>query len=679
MPLFTIISLNSRAAGSALKTWPGSAEFPAPTIIQNPESLAAAPEPPAMVFLCCDSVDRDAVACCRKTRLTAPGLKVVALMPAPPDSESVTRMLEAGADDCLLVPSTREEFLARLQVWNRSAEKSPRTGNNGRVSRPDTGGPSENPLPIPDSDHDPSVSDRQAERLRESEEHYRLLFESNPQPLMIYDLENLRFLAVNKATVQAYGYTREEFLRMTLKDIRPKDDVPALLENVSNVSSRPSDEIDYAGIWRHQLRDGRIIFAEITSHPLMFNRRKAELVLAYDVTERHRMEASLRESEDALRKHERELHKAHELLSFHINNSPLAVVEWDSDFRVSYWSPRAEQLFGWSSEETLGLHPDDWAFVHPDDAGRVGDYMAKLLSGTTTDKLCLNRNFTRDGRTIHCEWYNSVRFDENGKMSSIFSLVDDVTDRIEGEKELANMNRELETRVAERTARLQAVNQELESFCYSVSHDLRAPLRGIDGFAQALQEVPAIQLDEAAPGYLHRVRAAAERMGQLIDDLLQLSRISRHELKRSEVNLSDLAVEIVRDLRQHDPQREVAVEIEPNIRAFGDARLSRIMLENLLSNAWKFTSKSEAPRILFDRLSNGDGAALFRVRDNGVGFDMRYAHKLFSPFQRLHAMSEFPGTGIGLATVKRIVQLHGGDVWAEADPGKGATFTFTLG
>jgi light-regulated signal transduction histidine kinase (bacteriophytochrome) len=226
-------------------------------------------------------------------------------------------------------------------------------------------------------------------------------------------------------------------------------------------------------------------------------------------------------------------------------------------------------------------------------------------------------------------------------------------------------------------ANLAAVNKELESFAYSISHDLRAPLRGIDGFSHMLAEEYGDLLDAQGKGYLERVRAAAQRMGTLIDDILELSRVSRHNMRHGRVSLSDLARELLDELAQAAPARRVEIAIEGECIAFGDPQLLRIVMQNLLENAWKYTGREAAPRIEFGRRTM-DGKRVFFVRDNGVGFDMKYADRLFSPFQRMHKPEEFEGTGIGLATVARIVHGHGGDVWAESEPGKGTTLLFTL-
>ncbi|NLH48956.1 MAG: HAMP domain-containing protein [Myxococcales bacterium] len=239
---------------------------------------------------------------------------------------------------------------------------------------------------------------------------------------------------------------------------------------------------------------------------------------------------------------------------------------------------------------------------------------------------------------------------------------------------------ELEQRVAERTRQLEAANQELESFSYSVSHDLRSPLRGIDGFSQALLEDYHDKLDPEGRDYLRRVRQASQRMARLIDDLLQLSRVTRGELRRTTVDLSRLAGEIVNELIQRDPRRRIEWTIAAGAVASADENLIRAALENLLNNAWKFTGKREAARIEFGVVppSGDEKNMIYFVRDNGAGFNMAYADKLFGAFQRMHSPAEFEGSGIGLATVQRIVHRHGGRIWAEAAVGEGATFYFTL-
>ncbi len=256
-------------------------------------------------------------------------------------------------------------------------------------------------------------------------------------------------------------------------------------------------------------------------------------------------------------------------------------------------------------------------------------------------------------------------------------LAHEISERLEAEKRINELNAMLEARVLERTAQLEVTNQELEAFCYSVSHDLRSPLRAIDGFSQALEEELPEEISPDAQHYFNRIRSATHRMGQLIEDLLNLSRVSRGTLESQPVNLSDIANEVVTSLVAANPGRKIEVSIWHTMSGNGDARLLRIVLENLLGNAWKFTSKAEQARIEMGTMRDVD-RTVFYIRDNGAGFDMTYADKLFGTFQRLHGTNEFPGTGIGLATVQRIVHRHGGRIWADAAPEKGAAFFFTL-
>jgi hypothetical protein len=236
---------------------------------------------------------------------------------------------------------------------------------------------------------------------------------------------------------------------------------------------------------------------------------------------------------------------------------------------------------------------------------------------------------------------------------------------------------ELEQRVHDRTLQLEASNRELEAFSYSVSHDLKAPLRAISGFADLLAGQQP-QLDEKAKRFLSNVRLEASRMNELIEDLLRLARLSRTELRRERVDLSALARELGAQLQAAAPERRVELRLEPELSAYGDAGLLRVVLQNLLSNAWKYTSKKDGAVIEVGARAQADGTRAFFVKDDGAGFDMKYAGKLFAPFQRMHRQEDYPGHGVGLAIVQRIVHRHGGRVWCESEPGKGATFLFTL-
>lgn len=266
----------------------------------------------------------------------------------------------------------------------------------------------------------------------------------------------------------------------------------------------------------------------------------------------------------------------------------------------------------------------------------------------------------------------------------ILLAIEDATDKTQALDALSKLNCELDDQVSERTAQLEAANREmeaanreLEAFAYSVSHDLRSPLRALDGFSDELLRCYADRLDDRGQHYLRRLRSGTQRMGQLIDDMLQLSRLNRGEMKRESVDLTALAEAIAAELRGGEPDRDVAFVIEPGLSAIGDAALLGVALENLLGNAWKFTSKKPSANITLGREQHQAAPAFF-VRDDGAGFDMAHISKLFGAFQRLHSQREFPGNGVGLATVQRIVHRHGGQVWAEGVPGQGATVHFTL-
>lgn len=292
-------------------------------------------------------------------------------------------------------------------------------------------------------------------------------------------------------------------------------------------------------------------------------------------------------------------------------------------------------------------------------------YQQVFNEGAVTDYPLTIRH--TDGRLIDVLYNASVYKDEKGRVLGVFAAARDVTAQKQAEREISR-----------RTAELQVANQELEAFSYSVSHDLRAPLRAIDGFSLALIEDCAGQLDETGKGYLNRVRAATQRMGQLIDDMLELARIARVEMRHEAVNVSDLATEVLEDLQKGDEKREVEWHVQPGMVVMGDVRLLRVALTNLLGNAWKYTGRQPHPRIEFGTRTNASGATEYFVRDNGAGFDMAYAGKLFGPFQRLHTVTEFPGTGVGLAIVQRIIHRHGGEVHGEGVPDQGATFYFSL-
>ena len=356
-----------------------------------------------------------------------------------------------------------------------------------------------------------------------------------------------------------------------------------------------------------------------------------------------------------------------------LDHAPDGIVAVDRSGRIRLANLQAHHLFGYAPGTLVGesveiLLPDTLRNIH--EAHRA-EYMTAPRPRAMGAGLDLT-GLRRDGTQFAVEI--SLSPIQTGPTLLVMAAVRDITDRKAAEAQIKRLNEDLNRRVAE----LDAVNRELEAFSYSVSHDLRAPLRALDGFSQALVEDAGDQLAPDAQDHVRRIRAAATRMGRLIDDLLDLARLTRREMRWEPVDLTALARSTAERLRRSEPERAVDFSIAEDLRVTGDSHLLQVALQNLLGNAWKFTGKQGYARIEFGAGTH-EGAAVYHVRDNGVGFDMAYADKLFGAFQRLHAANEFAGTGIGLATVQRVMARHGGRIWAHAEPGKGATFFFTLG
>jgi len=339
------------------------------------------------------------------------------------------------------------------------------------------------------------------------------------------------------------------------------------------------------------------------------------------------------------------------------------------------WSPELEAIVGLRPGEFPGTEAALYEYIHPDDrelVRRAFDKAIEIKSDYEVEFRFLPRGRPPGWMLGRGRAY----YDATGKPLRLAGVAIDITAGKSAELELSRLNAELEERVRQRTAQLEATNAELEAFAYSVSHDLRAPLRSIRGFSEVLLERHAGQLDAQGRDLLHRACESALRMNKLIDDLLKLSRVGWSDLRCRRVDLSALAESIVAELRRAEPARAVELTIAPNLQAHGDERLLGIVLSNLLGNAWKFTGPRANARIEFGFTAQPEPA--FFVRDNGVGFDMAHAAKLFDVFQRLHSISEFPGSGVGLATVQRIIKRHHGRAWAVGAANQGATFYFTL-
>lgn len=347
----------------------------------------------------------------------------------------------------------------------------------------------------------------------------------------------------------------------------------------------------------------------------------------------------------------------------------------DTQNRTVYVNRYYAQMLGYTVEEMMQKTLFD--LIRKEDFALMERYVEDRRQGKSAllDDFQLVR---KDGTRIWTMVSTGPIHDENGTYIGAMAMITDVTHRREAEEQVRRLNADLERRIAERTAQLEFSNRELEAFAYSVAHDLRAPLRSISNFTLALAEDCTDKLDDMGLDYLKRIRASSQRMSELIDGILALSRVNRTEFVETEVNLSALARSIAEQLQRWKPERAVRFQLQDGLVDRGDSQLLRLVLENLMGNAWKFT-REKAEAVLEFGLLPGEGRErVYFVRDNGAGFDMEYQNKLFGVFQRLHTQQEFEGNGVGLATVQRIVRRHGGRVWGEGRVGQGATFFFTL-
>jgi PAS domain S-box-containing protein len=346
-----------------------------------------------------------------------------------------------------------------------------------------------------------------------------------------------------------------------------------------------------------------------------------------------------------------------------------AVLATDAEGQVEFMNSVAERLTGWNLREAFG-QPSGVVFhiINEKTRQKVDSPISRVLQEGAACGLANHTLLVRkDGTELPIDDSGAPIITPDEEITGVVLVFRDISDRKRAEEALQKYTHDLEE-----------ANRELESFSYSVSHDLRAPLRGIDGFSNALMEDYTDKLDEQAKDFLTRIRQSTQLMGRLIDDMLTLSRINRVEMHPDKVNLSEMVLSIAEELKRSQSDRAAEFTIPPNIIACGDRALLDALLRNLLENAWKFTGKSPVSKIEFGVLNQNE-ERIYYIRDNGVGFDMKYSDKLFKPFSRLHSQEEYPGTGIGLANVLRIVHRHGGRVWSEGEPGKGAAFFFTLG
>jgi PAS domain S-box-containing protein len=505
---------------------------------------------------------------------------------------------------------------------------------------------------------------RKASALEASEVLRLRQFESSPLAMLVMDAETHRFVDCNEAALRIYGYpSREALLGTTPMDLSAKlqeDGASSVKKGFAFVEqTRRSGALVFE--WRHKRPDGTLWDGE--GHLMSFELGGRSLMqfTMQDITLRKRSEAVLQESEARLKEAQR-----------------LARVgSWKRELATNElnWSDEIFRIFE-VDPSTTPTYKTFITRVHPDDRALVTDAYQRSFDARENYDL-VHRLLMPDGRIKHVRVSGFTEFNGDVALRSV-GTVQDITEMHTAEEALQRMNEELEQRVTERTREMSVLNRELEAFAYSVSHDLRTPLRSIDGFASLLEEEFGSTLTDEARTYVNRIRSSSRRMGRLISDLLALAHLNRTELNLESVNLTRLAHSISRELAATDPAREVRWQIDEGMQVWADRGLMRVVLQNLLGNAWKYTSQTPCAQISFTHSTMADGAPEFCVRDNGAGFDMAYADQLFEPFKRLHAHHEFEGSGVGLATVHRVLERHGGSVRGQGAIGQGAAFCFHL-
>ena len=521
-------------------------------------------------------------------------------------------------------------------------------------------------------------------RQYESEMEHRILLQhyeyltKYANDIILLIAKGGKIVEANERAVDYYGYTREELLDLNVSDIRSPETREFFNMQTSQVEKQ--DGLVYETI--HQRKDSTIFPVETSSRVINVDGKIFFQCIIRDITERKQATAEIEILNQDLERRvakrtaqlevvNKELEKERDFISAVFNTAGALIIVLDRSGKITQFNLACEQKSGYLSSEVIGKYI--WnLLLHKEEVYKVSNVFAKLQLGQPPIQV-ENHWRAKDGSDLLINWSGNIILDREGNNEYIVGTGVDITERRKAEEKNKKLNVDLERRATE----LIAVNKELEAFSYSVSHDLRAPLRSIDGFSKALLEDYNEKLNTFGKDYLNRICAASQRMGKLIDDLLNLSQVTRREMRLENVDLSSLAQIISTEIKSTQPERQVDFLITPGISVNGDASLLRVVMENLLGNAWKFTGKLARAKIELGVIYYED-KTLYFIRDNGAGFDMTYADKLFGPFKRLHTISEFPGTGIGLATVQRIINRHGGSIWAESLVNNGATFYFTL-
>ncbi len=579
------------------------------------------------------------------------------------------------------------------------------------------------------------------------------------------------FKRVNPAFEKTLGYKVEELLAMPfLNLIHPDDQAATLTEMQKLALDIPTIQFEN----RFRCKNGSYRWLVWTIRPLTFKRQL--YAIGRDITDSKQMAATLQ--------------AAHQRLMFHVENSPLGVIEWDSDFRVLYWSQQAEKIFGWKAQEVMGKHLGDWAFIYEEDVELINQVMKQLIEGTQSRNVIQNRNYTKTGSVVYCEWYNSALFDELGNLVSLRSQVQDVTEQKQAEAALrkndemlrlllehtpaaiAMVDKEMKYQLVSRRwledyklanqdiiqkshyeifpeiparwkkvhqrclkgavercdqdlfirangekqwlkweirpwasdagdingiimvseeitqcrkaqEKLQQLNEELiqsnrdlEQFAYVASHDLQEPLRAVTSYAQLLARKYQGNLDAKADKYINYIVDGATRMQQLIEDLLEFSRVGTRAKALVPTDCDNVLNQVLENLKIAIAQNRAKITHDPLPTIMGDEIQLIQLFQNLIGNAIKF--RGEEPLRIHISVETREKEWLFSVRDNGIGIETEYFERIFTIFQRLHSKSEYPGTGIGLAVCKKIVERHGGHIWVKSQSGAGTTFYFTI-